>query len=331
MEQQQKPSGNPRHRRHHGGKPQREQQYNPPYAKEVLDRPLSSLDLREGTLGALTAAKIATVRDLAIRRLTDMYKVQNFGKKNLGEVRAVLGKLGVDFRPGTEAQKENKEERAQNADPKQHNKGQSGGQNPQVSQKKGGQQGKPQQGKPQPQQGKGAQPVKGGQFSRDEGKNKKGGKDFQKDESLTLAQLYPRKKFVPSAPIPEVADRFVKFQRGGKWGFRDKSGKELIPPIYDEVFNFKDDYACVERKGLFGYINRDNELVIPYRYKVASSFSEGLACVGNEEKCGYIDKEGNVVCPFVYDAGTAVKDGLAKIKKDGRWGTLNLATKEISW
>ena len=317
MEQQRnKPAGNSRHRRHRGGgRPrQPEVRYDPPYAKEILDRSLADLGLREGTLTALTAAKILTVRDLAVRRLPDMYKVQSFGKKNLGEVRALMSRLGVDFRP----EEPKPEAKPQGQDP---NKGKDNRQG-QPNNKQGQQQGKNRPAEPQNKQN----PPK-----REEQRRKDKGAPQEREEALTLDKLYPTPKFTPSAPIPMESDRFVKFQRGGKWGFRDKSGKELIPPIYDEVFNFKDDFACVERKGLFGYINRDNELVIPYRYEVAGSFSEGLACVGNEEKCGYIDKEGNVVLPFIYDAGTAVKDGLAKIKKDGRWGTLNVATKEISW
>jgi len=314
MEQQRKPqTGNSRHRRHRGGgKPRQEVRYDPPYASEILDKSLADLGLREGTLTALTAAKILTVRDLACRRVPDMYKVQSFGKKNLGEVKALMAKLGVDFRP-----EDNKPEQQQPEQKKQ--------------QPKQGKDNRQQSGKParpeQPQANKGPAP-KGEDHRKNKG-NKEGNKD--RDDKLTLDKLYPTPKFVPSPAIPMETDRYVKFQKGGKWGFRDKGGKELIPPIYDEVFNFKDEFACVERKGLFGYINRDNELVIPYRYEVAGSFSEGLACVGNEDKCGYIDKEGNVVLPFVYDAGTAVKDGLAKIKKDGRWGTINVTTKEISW
>ena len=276
--------------------------YKPPYAEELLARGIETLGLSEATLRPLQAGRFAVVGDIVCRRQADMYRVQNFGKRNLNELTAALKRLGVDFRPVEEVV-------VQTAA-----KGRPDGKQAPVA--------KPQESIAKPQEQ--------GEQRREKNKNKE--KNKHREEPMTLERAFPKPKLVHSAPDEMPVDIYTKFHKGGKWGFKETAtGREVIPAIYDEVFAFKDEYACVERKGLFGYINRENELVIPYRYECASSFSEGYACVSDAEKCGYINKQGEVVVPFIYDAGTAVTDGLAKVKKAGKWGTLNIATGELSW
>jgi hypothetical protein len=343
-----------RHRQH---KPNPAASYNPPYAEEILVKTIDQIGLSEQTITVLTAAKITTVGDIARRRMSDMYRVQNFGKRHLGDVSRCIAALGVDFRPDdrvapTAPKSEPSADgrmQAGEGDSRRRDKSRDRGRDGQNrAQERGNQQ--PNANRDNAPKGQNAErkapnanvqrdnhdgrTAANANVQRDnregkKGKNKHQAKQF--DESLTLENLFPKPKMVRLPRIEQETDEFVKFQRGGKWGFRNKSGVEVIPPIYDEVFNFKEDYACVERKQLFGYINRQNELVIPYKYVCASSFSEGYACVSDEEKCGYIDKSGEVVVPFKYEAGTAVKDGLAHVKLDGKWGTLTIATNTISW
>ena len=309
--------------KNHGKPKQRPEAYNPPYDTEILAMSIEGLDLSPHTLTALKSAKILTVRDLVSRYASEMYKIQNFGKRNLQEVSARLSALGVDFKPTANLQKVDKGERKEVAVKDNSSK------NPAKSEK-----------------GKNTQSFVGGKdkslkqdnsakVRKETVEDKKlppvgSGKDAaslqvsSKSNSYDSKRLFPKGPFVPTPPLPEKKDRFVKFQRAGKWGFKDEKGKEVIPPIYDEVFSFKDDYACVEKNGLFGYITRKNELTIPYKYTCASSFAYGLACVSLDDKCGYIDVEDKVVIPFIYDAGTAFDaDGTARAKRDGRWGILS--------
>lgn len=303
-----------RRNRNRGGNPDRKTQeplYVAPYDAQLLATPLSQLSLSEATLAALTKARLTTVGEVAVKRAQEMYRVQNFGKRNLAELANALHGIGVDFRPPEKTPSQTVASAAAKGN----------------GERKGGKNGSA--------AAQGKVPVTDGASAnrnadKDGSRHKKQRKGAA-DDGLTLEQVFPHPKFVPSAPTPMPTDDFVKFQRGGKWGFKDKRGKELIPPIYDEVFNFKEDMACVERKQLFGYIDRNNELVIPYRYDCAGSFSGGYACVGDADKCGYINKQGEVVVPFVYDAGMPVTDGKARVKKDGRWGVLSLDTNEIIW
>ena len=123
-------------------------------------------------------------------------------------------------------------------------------------------------------------------------------------------------------------------------GFVDATGKMVIDPQYDDVYNFKygvawvkepgaDGYYLINKKGQrltaetygkvgyfyegfcdvydaegkMGFVNRDGKLVIPCVY-LGTTFSEGLACVmpydDPVEKYGFIDTTGAVAIPFQY-------------------------------
>ena len=130
----------------------------------------------------------------------------------------------------------------------------------------------------------------------------------------------------------EEADIYVKVNKGGKWGFKDREGNQKVAPVYDEVYSYKEDLCCVEKDEKFGFINREGEEIIPITYDCAVSFSEGYACVFKGEKCGYINKDNETVIDFKYDAGTPVIGGECRVKRDGKWGELHLdAPTEIRW
>ena len=58
------------------------------------------------------------------------------------------------------------------------------------------------------------------------------------------------------------------FTKKGKVGLREvKTGKVIIKPIYDGLFNLEKGQVTVELNGLFGVVNFNNEVVIPIKYK----------------------------------------------------------------
>ena len=79
----------------------------------------------------------------------------------------------------------------------------------------------------------------------------------------------------------------------GKAGFIDKSGKEVIPLIYDEAVAFSEGLATVELNGKNGFINRKGEVVIPLKYDKAAFFKGGIAWVNLNGIEKYVDKKGN--------------------------------------
>ena len=50
-------------------------------------------------------------------------------------------------------------------------------------------------------------------------------------------------------------------QKDRKWGYIDKSGKTVIPFIYDDAYSFRVNLAYVKKDGKSGYIDRSGRWV----------------------------------------------------------------------
>ena len=70
----------------------------------------------------------------------------------------------------------------------------------------------------------------------------------------------------------------------GKWGFIDKTGKEVIPIKYDGAWYFSEGLASVKLNDKWGFIDKAGKEVTPIKYDMAISFSEGLANVELNDK-----------------------------------------------
>jgi hypothetical protein len=112
-------------------------------------------------------------------------------------------------------------------------------------------------------------------------------------------------------------------QLNGKWGYIDKTGKEVIPLKYDNVFPFSEGLARVELNGRWGYIDRTGKKITPLKYDVTWPFSEGLAPVLLSGKWGYIDKTGKEVIPLKYDVVRGFFEGLATVNFNGQFFSID--------
>jgi DNA-directed RNA polymerase subunit alpha len=63
--------------------------------KEILSRPISSLDLSVRAANCMADQEIQTVGELARRSKDDMLQVKNFGKTSLHEIEKKLSELGI--------------------------------------------------------------------------------------------------------------------------------------------------------------------------------------------------------------------------------------------
>lgn len=129
------------------------------------------------------------------------------------------------------------------------------------------------------------------------------------------------KKFVYEAPP------FTKITKSQKCGLLTLQRKEIIPPMYNDIFFFSEGLASfatiIDNEEKYGYINKNNEVIINPIYDIALSFSEGYASVTLGEKSGYIDKEGNKKTNLDFDIATSFESGSARVKKDGKWGIID--------
>lgn len=277
--------------------------YVPPFDQSVLQVEIVTLKLKENTQKLLVDAGLKTLYDLVVREDKDFYKIRTFNKKDLFEVKNALRAKNLYNKPSPDAKPEETNKKDTN--------------------------------KKEPDKKAAPNDRKGDKKDRSVQRM-----PYSDELDAFVEGVEPERPEKPKlTPVVEKQDAYVKVNKGGKWGFKERNGKVVVEPVYDEVFSFHEDLCCVEKEEKFGYINRQGEVVIPLEYDCATSFSEGYACVFKREKCGYINRDNEIVVRFEFDAGTPVVDGECRVKKDGKWGEMHLIsssdgsvkTSDIRW
>ena len=126
----------------------------------------------------------------------------------------------------------------------------------------------------------------------------------------------------------------TRVQKDGKWGYIDKTGKAVIAFTYDDAYGFNDGLARVKKNGKWGYIDKTGKLIIPCEYDDEywdnnNGFNEGLSAMRKNGKWGYIDKTGKAVIPFIYDEAYGFNNGLARVAKNGKVGYIDKTGKVV--
>lgn len=117
-------------------------------------------------------------------------------------------------------------------------------------------------------------------------------------------------------------------EKGSKfWTLIDETGKVIPTNRYDKVgylFDFNPNVTAVYRGGKLGFIDMDGKEIIQCKYTGDSFFKQGLACVSNyddEKGYGFISPTGEVVIPFQFkQAGTAafMENGMCRATVAGK-------------
>lgn len=144
------------------------------------------------------------------------------------------------------------------------------------------------------------------------------------------------KRYVLSKKVPNNYSFCGNFREGmapvrknNKWGFINKSGEEVVKPIYDDVRGFSEGLASVKNNSKWGFINKAGEEIVRPIYDFADGFNEGLARVCENDKYGFINKEGEEVVKPIYDFACSFNEGIAPVRKNKKWGFINKAEEEI--
>ncbi len=141
-------------------------------------------------------------------------------------------------------------------------------------------------------------------------------------------------------------------KKDGKYGYIDKTGKEVIPCIYEGAGDFSEGLAAVKQDDKWGFIDKTGKEVIPCNYDDAGNFYEGMSWVKKYDKFGYVckkpevnkevniigklknkvvewkkrktpDKKVDEVIPCTYDNVEDFERGFAKVKSGDTWGYID--------
>lgn len=106
---------------------------------------------------------------------------------------------------------------------------------------------------------------------------------------------------------------------GGKYGFANKAGREIVAVKYAQTANaFVENRAWVLEKK-YGYVDTEGRAVSKFLYDKAGDFSNGRAVVWkavdkNTSLCGFIDEQGNEITEMKYAEARPFISGFAAVK-----------------
>jgi hypothetical protein len=100
----------------------------------------------------------------------------------------------------------------------------------------------------------------------------------------------------------EYADGIAEVSKGGKYGFIDQSGKEVVPVKYDAVSPFVGEVAKVKLNNKFGFVNKTGAEVVVPKYDKIYNFSRGIAKIEINGKFGFVNEKGKEIIAPLYDA-----------------------------
>ena len=124
------------------------------------------------------------------------------------------------------------------------------------------------------------------------------------------------------------SEGFSSVRKGDMHGFIDKTGKEVIPLKYEQAANFSGGYVAVTLNGKPGYVTRSGkEKLFPQYDNIF--ISDGPTLASKNEKWGYINKKGKVTIPLIYENADSFEGEFGKVKLNGKWGLIDKRGKEI--
>lgn len=118
-------------------------------------------------------------------------------------------------------------------------------------------------------------------------------------------------------------ERFIRVLKDKRYGLYNTKGKEIIPPIYNIIFNGKEDDKEIKLR-----LNREEYIFNKKTYKIQKNkitnlkfeelydFYEDLARIKINDKYGFIGRSGKLVIPPVYSIVDNFSKGLAMVSFD---------------
>lgn len=108
---------------------------------------------------------------------------------------------------------------------------------------------------------------------------------------------------------------FTAVRKEFKLGYMDRKGQVYFSDQYDEVQPFGEGLFKCKRNGKYGLLNAKREEVISPQYEYLHKLSEQLVCVSQEGKYGFVNTKGDVVIPFAYDRAENFQGEVAVVTK----------------
>jgi len=101
---------------------------------------------------------------------------------------------------------------------------------------------------------------------------------------------------------PDFSDRLARFRSGGKFGYVNRSGKEIIPAAFEGAADFSGGVALVIQGGRYGFIDSTGTFVFKPQFDSVGKFVGDFVVVGLGGKYGVVHRGGETILPCEYDS-----------------------------
>jgi len=136
-------------------------------------------------------------------------------------------------------------------------------------------------------------------------------------ETYEWLSRYIPNRILKSGECKEFAGSFLCVKRDdGKEGLFEKSGKMILPFIYDKIWVYNATGVInVTKDGKQGLLDLEGKEIIPFIYDGLHGNSEGMILVSNNGKYGFIDEKTlKVAIPLIYNNAERFSEGIAPVK-----------------
>lgn len=118
--------------------------------------------------------------------------------------------------------------------------------------------------------------------------------------------------------------RVAIFKDGeNKFGYIDKTGKEIIPIKYGFPSRVGDDFVAVRVDGKYAILDWTGKSIQPPIFSTINAFYDGMARVEIDGKFGFINEKAQIAIPAIYDNAEIFKQGVARVLLNGNWKNIN--------
>lgn len=312
--------------------------YIPTGDQVLLNKPIEELNLREKTLEILKAGGVNIVFDLIKYREKELYRIQNFNKKNLIDVTDKVRILGLSFRP--EVVPVNPEikpiiEHTAVITPEQKVKHNPIVNNRPISQSNN-------QSNSQSNNHELVKENKDDRIRvtlngkviedkdnririsdrRNDRRNDFQGKNF--NDTRKPKNDNQREKSEATSRNENNNDNYSTINKNNYEGTGSISKKlDSKPTPMKEEKIPQDALVKFTKDNKFGFKDVRGRLIIPALYDDAFMFKEGLSCVEMNGLFGFIDKKNALVIPCVYELAMSFSEGLACVTMNDKSGYID--------
>lgn len=136
---------------------------------------------------------------------------------------------------------------------------------------------------------------------------------------------------VTTVPVPALdkKNRIVNtttqgYVVGGRYGFIDNTGREIVPCEYFYLDKYSENLALAVGPNGCCWFDKSGKMVLSTKFVKAGPFAQDRAFVFDGTAYGVIDSKGTQIVPCMYQSvGGDFQDGVMPVKNGDKWGCID--------